>query len=72
MSKLGEIMMSEINQTPEIFSRILSEDRISSQLENLISDSKINSILVLARALPTTLRISSNFLLKPSLDCLVV
>ena len=49
MSKHGEIMMSEIRQTPEIFSKIIANDQISPQLANLISDSNIKSILVLAR-----------------------
>lgn len=49
MSKHGEIMMSEIRQTPEIFSKIISNDQISAQLANLISDSAIHSVLILAR-----------------------
>ena len=49
MSKLGEIMMSEIRQTPEIFSKIIANDQITPQLATLISDSNIKSILVLAR-----------------------
>ena len=49
MSKHGEIMMSEIRQIPEIFSKIIANDQISPQLGNLISDSNIKSILVLAR-----------------------
>ena len=49
MSKLGEIMMSEIRQTPEIFSKIIANDQITPQLATLISESNIKSILVLAR-----------------------
>ena len=38
MSKHGEIMMSEIRQIPEIFSKIIANDQISPQLANLISE----------------------------------
>ena len=49
MSKHGEIMKSEIRQTPEIFSKIIANDQIAPQLADLLVDSNIKSILVLAR-----------------------
>lgn len=49
MSRLGEIMESEIGQTPEIFSRIINSHLISDDLINLIEAAEIKSILVLAR-----------------------
>lgn len=49
MVKLGEIMESEIGQTPEIFSRIVNSDLITEELANLIETTQIQSILVLAR-----------------------
>lgn len=49
MTRHGEIMESEIGQTPEIFAKIISSDLISDQLATLIKDSEIHSVLVLAR-----------------------
>lgn len=49
MSKHGEIMESEIGQTPEVFSKIISADLISPKLASLIKDKLIHSVLVLAR-----------------------
>jgi len=49
MSKHGEIMDSEISETPDIFSKIISADLISNQLALLIKDAGITSILILAR-----------------------
>jgi glucosamine--fructose-6-phosphate aminotransferase (isomerizing) len=49
MVKHGEIMESEIAQTPEIFSQVISADLISLQLASLLSEANIKTILVLAR-----------------------
>ena len=49
MSKHGQIMKSEIRQTPEIFSKIIANDQITPKLATLITDASIKSILVLAR-----------------------
>ena len=49
MAKHGEIMETEIGETPEIFSRIISADLIPAQLASLLKESNIHSILVLAR-----------------------
>lgn len=49
MAKHGKIMETEIGETPEIFSRIISADLIPAQLASILKDSNIHSILVLAR-----------------------
>lgn len=49
MVKLGEIMKSEINQTPQIFDKILKSNLVSGELENVLEKEQIKSILVLAR-----------------------
>ncbi len=49
MTRHGEIMESEIGQTSKVFAKIISSALISDQLASLIKDSKIHSILVLAR-----------------------
>lgn len=49
MRKLGEIMNSEINETPGIFHKIINANIISSELASFLEKNKIHSILVLAR-----------------------
>lgn len=49
MTKHGQIMESEICQTPDVFSKIISSNLISEPLTSLLEDSEIHSILVLAR-----------------------
>jgi len=49
MTRHGEIMESEIGQTSDVFAKIISSELISDQLANLIKESEIHSVLVLAR-----------------------
>jgi glucosamine--fructose-6-phosphate aminotransferase (isomerizing) len=49
MSKHGEIMESEIGQTPDIFSKILAAELVSEKLAKVLNSHSIRSILVLAR-----------------------
>ncbi len=49
MTKHGEIMESEIGQTSDVFTKIISSEVISDQLASLIKDSEIHTVLVLAR-----------------------
>jgi glucosamine--fructose-6-phosphate aminotransferase (isomerizing) len=49
MSKHGEIMESEISQTPDIFSKILAAELVNEKLAKVLNSHSIRSILVLAR-----------------------
>ena len=49
MNHIGEIMASEISETPPIFARIIENSSIFDGVKNLLDDKKIRSILILAR-----------------------
>ena len=49
MSKLGEIMDSEINEIPRIFGEIVGTNPITEELANFLKTEKVHSILLLAR-----------------------
>jgi glucosamine--fructose-6-phosphate aminotransferase (isomerizing) len=49
MSKHGEIMASEISETPDVFEKLISADLFSKELTELLDCAKIKSILILAR-----------------------
>lgn len=49
MSKHGEIMASEISETPDVFEKLISADLFSKELTDLLDSAKIKSILILAR-----------------------
>jgi glucosamine--fructose-6-phosphate aminotransferase (isomerizing) len=49
MSKHGEIMASEISETPDVFEKLISADLFSKELTELLDSAKIKSILILAR-----------------------
>jgi glutamine---fructose-6-phosphate transaminase (isomerizing) len=49
MNHIGEIMASEISETPSIFARIIENSSIFDGVKNLLDDKKIRSILILAR-----------------------
>ncbi len=49
MNHIGEIMASEISETPSIFAKILDNSSIFEGVKNLLHEKKIRSILILAR-----------------------
>jgi glucosamine--fructose-6-phosphate aminotransferase (isomerizing) len=49
MSKHGEIMTSEISETPDVFAKLISADLFSKELIGLLDSAKIKSVLILAR-----------------------
>lgn len=49
MANFGEIMKSEIRQTPEIFTQILQNQLFESKLVSILKSNEISSILLLAR-----------------------
>ncbi len=49
MKKLGAIMEKEISETPSVYQRLLADQSQFDRLENLISERKIHTILILAR-----------------------
>ena len=49
MKKLGVIMESEIAETPAVYQRLFADQSQFSALENLLSERKIHTILILAR-----------------------
>ena len=49
MSNHGEIMNSEISETPEIFAKLISANLFNESLSALLETSEIKSILILAR-----------------------
>ena len=49
MKKLGEIMEAEIAETPAVYQRLFADQSQFDCLENLLSQRKIHTILILAR-----------------------
>jgi len=49
MNKHGEIMFSEISETPDILAKLIATDFFTKELETVLASAKIKSILILAR-----------------------
>ena len=49
MDQLGAIMSSEIAETPKVFQAILAEREAFDSVKNVLSEQKIQSVLILAR-----------------------
>jgi len=49
MKQLGAIMSSEIAETPKVFSAILENSSAFDSIKDVLSEQKIQSVLILAR-----------------------
>ena len=49
MKQLGVVMSSEIAETPTVFSNILGDLSAFDSVKNVLTDEKIQSVLILAR-----------------------
>ena len=58
MKRLGAVMSSEIAETPMVFSAILGDLSVFEPIKNVLTEEKIQSVLILARGLQIMPRIS--------------
>ena len=49
MSQLGVVMASEIAETPKVFKAILDNSNAFESVKNVLTEEKIQSVLILAR-----------------------